>query len=65
MGPKEAALRDRYSTLAAELGDVVTKIRLASKRQGEIEREIDGLNAAMPAARQADAAAVPEAPPTP
>ncbi len=54
MGPKEKELRDRYSILCAELGDVATKVRLASKRQGEIEREIDGLNAAMPGAISAD-----------
>lgn len=59
MGPKEKELRERYAALCSELGDTVTKVRLATKRQGEIEREIDGLNAAVPAAQQADRLAEP------
>ncbi len=65
MGPKEQGLRDRYAALCAELGDVVTKVRLASNRQAQIEREIDGLDAAIPGAKQADAATPMEAEPTP
>jgi len=56
MGSEEKKIRERYSQLAAELGDVVTKIRLSSRRQAEIEREIDALNASMAAAQAADKA---------
>lgn len=61
MGSKEKELRDRYAALCTELGDVATKVRLATRRQGEIEREIDALNAAVPAAQQADAEAAAKA----
>ncbi len=66
MGGEEKKLRDRYGAICAELGDVMTRLRLATRRQGELEREIDALNAALPAAVQADmAAAAAEAPPRP
>ena len=59
MGSEEKKIRERYAQLAAELGDVATKIRLSTRRQAEIEREIDALNASMAAAQAADKAATP------
>lgn len=60
MGTHETKVRGRYIALCGELGDEITKRRLAQARIDAIEAEIDRLNVALLIAVEADAPSPPE-----